>query len=135
MTQRRRGLGRRRTIILVAVPAAGLALTAAVVIAHLLERIWNGHPYPVAAPAATARRLDARTQAVYDALGLPRTELADYGTGWDADVDDCPRHGLRHLPDGLRDSGIPSEPQTVKISDRVALQGIPSSKRRPPCSG
>jgi hypothetical protein len=83
------------------------------------------------APAATARRLDARTQTVYDALGLPHAELADYGTGLDADVDDCPRHGLRHLPDGLRDSRVPSEPHTAKISDDVALQGIPLAQAAP----
>ena len=64
---------------------------AAVVVAQLVERFWNGHPYPVAAPAATACRLDGRTQAVYDAVDLPHAELADYCNGLDADVDAGPQ--------------------------------------------
>lgn len=79
MNQRRSGLGRRRTILVV-VSAAGVALAAGVVIVQALERCWNGAPYPVAAPATTARRLDAHTQDVYDALGLPHAELADPAT-------------------------------------------------------
>ena len=135
MTKPRSALGRRRTILLVAVPAVGLALAATLVAVHLLDRIWNGHPYSLAAPAATAHRLDGHTRAVYDALGLPHAKLADYGTGWDADVDDCPRRGLRHLPDGLRDSGVPSAPHTVKITDAWPCRASPAPKRHPRCSG
>lgn len=107
-----------------AVSVAGLAL-GMVAGVWWCARLWDGVPYPVADPAATARQVDRHTQAVYDVLDLPQAEL---DTGWpgrglDADGSSCYRRGLRHWGDQLSDSP-PSEPHTVMVHDSWALTGV-----------
>ncbi|WP_433889009.1 hypothetical protein [Streptomyces sp. CA-111067] len=129
MTERQAFRGRRRAVC--SVSAAGLALVATA-FAFWFEQQWKGRPYPVANPAATARRLDDHTQTIYDALGLPDAELAtDWpGAGLTTDPYTCPRPGLRHLSDGLMDSP-PSEPRTVKVNDDWALKDVTRAQAVP----
>ncbi|GGX82760.1 hypothetical protein GCM10010324_30550 [Streptomyces hiroshimensis] len=97
-----------------------------------LDGAWQGTPYPVADPAATARRLDGHTQALYDALGLPRAGLAEDwpGDGMHAGLSSCPRRGLRHFPEGLSDSP-PSEPGVTTVSEDWALKGVSPAQAGP----
>ncbi|GHB29825.1 hypothetical protein GCM10010331_15230 [Streptomyces xanthochromogenes] len=125
MTQQPRP-GRRKTTTYVAMGlvAAG-ALTATAYAAQWFEGVWNGRPYPVAAPASTAQRLDARTQAVYDALALPHGALDENwaGGGMDATGYSCHPVGLRHFFDNLSDTP-PSEPHVVDVHDNWAVKGV-----------
>lgn len=108
-----------------------LALTASaagvVVAGRWLNRAWNGTPFPVADPAATAQRLDGHTQDVYDALGLQRAELDDRWPGGGVSADpynsDCLPRGLRNFGSGLSDSPTP-EPRTTAVYENWALKGV-----------
>ncbi|MFG2777563.1 hypothetical protein ACGFY7_06820 [Streptomyces prunicolor] len=127
MTQRHNRLGRRRRLLVAS--AAVLALAGAVVgtvgVARWSERLWEGDPYPVADPAATAQRLDGHTQAVYDVLGLPHAQLdPDWpGGGSEADGYGCYYRGLKHWSEQLSDSP-PSPPHVVDVSNEWALKGV-----------
>ncbi|WP_167150931.1 hypothetical protein [Streptomyces sp. MBT27] len=113
------------TYLVVGVVTAGL-VTATAYAAQWFEGVWNGRPYPVAAPASTAQRLDARTQAVYDALALPHPVLDENwpGGGVEAEGSSCHPVGLRHFFDNLSDTP-PSEPHVVDVHDDWALKGVP----------
>ncbi|WP_327416059.1 hypothetical protein [Streptomyces sp. NBC_01233] len=120
---------RRRKIR--AASAAGLALVAVVGFARWFAPIWDGTPYPVADPAATARELEGHTQSAYAALGLPRAELADWpGAGLAADGHDCHLRGMRHWSE----RGIaypPQAPGVVTVSDTWGLRGVPRAEAEP----
>lgn len=121
MTQRNHRLGWRRAVRTLA--AVGLAL-GAVTVAWWFRQLWEGDPYPVADPAATARQLDQRTQAVYDALDLPQAQLAtDWPGGLKASGGACPYRGLRHWREQLSDSP-PSEPRVVSVRGEWVLTGV-----------
>ncbi|MFG2991638.1 hypothetical protein ACGFZK_20490 [Streptomyces sp. NPDC048257] len=95
--------------------------------------LWQGAPYPVAEPAATAREPDGHTQAVYGtlALALPDAELADRpGAGLVAEGADCNLRGMRHWSEnGL---GVPPQaPQVVDVSAGWALEGVPLPRVAP----
>ncbi|PSJ25293.1 hypothetical protein B7P34_28950 [Streptosporangium nondiastaticum] len=96
------------------------------------REVWRGTPYPVADPAATARRLDGRTQALYDALGLTRAELDDDGPGdgLATGKSSCDRRGLRDLPKNISDSP-PSEPGVTTVRDEWTLKGVPRAEAGP----
>ncbi|MFE9404042.1 hypothetical protein ACFYNY_20000 [Streptomyces sp. NPDC006530] len=126
MTQQFRPARRKITMyIVVGLVAAGM-VTATAYAAKWFEGVWNGRPYPVAAPASTAQRLDAHTQAVYDALALPHPALDENwpGGGVEATGYSCHPVGLRHFFDNLSDTP-PSEPQVVAVHDAWALKGVP----------
>ncbi|MFD9520569.1 hypothetical protein [Streptomyces sp. NPDC059979] len=135
MTQRHHGQnpGRRRKIL--AASAAGLALAAAVVgtvgLAQWFAQGWQGIPYPVADPAATARELDGYTQSVYDALALPGAELADWpGAGLLAEGYNCNLRGMRNW--SRNGFGNPTEdPGVVTVSDTWGLKGISHPQAQP----
>ncbi|MFF4421463.1 hypothetical protein ACFY04_11860 [Streptomyces sp. NPDC001549] len=139
MTQRPHGPAptsapaRRRKIR--AASAAGLALAAVVGgtvgFARWFAPIWDGTPYPVADPAATARELEGHTQSAYTALGLPRAELADWpGAGLVAEGDDCHLRGMRHW--SQRGIAYPPEaPGVVTVSDTWGLRGVPRAEAEP----
>ncbi len=111
--------GVRRKLI-VRSAAAGLAITGLVPLWHL----WQGTPYPVGQPSATARRLDRQTQNVCDALGLPAAGLdRTWVGGISGHIYDCPRRGLAHWTDQLTDTP-PMEPHTFTVSDTWALTGV-----------
>ncbi|WP_030714020.1 hypothetical protein [Streptomyces sp. NRRL F-2580] len=124
---------RRRKIV--AASAAGLALAvvvgAAVGFARWFTPIWDGTPYPVADPAATARELEDHTQSAYAALGLPRAELADWpGAGLVAEGDDCHLRGMRHWS-GRAIAYPPQAPGVVAVSDTWGLGGVPRAEAGP----
>lgn len=125
MTQRHNRLGRRRRLLVTS--AAVLALAGTVVgmvgFARSFERLWEGDPYPVANPAATAQRLDGHTQAVYDALGLPHAQLDPDWPGGGSEVDGCYYRGLKHWSEQLSDSP-PSLPHVVGVSNEWALKRV-----------
>ncbi|WBO65375.1 hypothetical protein [Streptomyces camelliae] len=102
--------------------AAVSAVLLAVAAVAGCTRLWDGEPYPVADPVATATRLDGYTQAVYDALDLPDAELEPGGSP-EADGYGCSYRGLRHLDEELSDSpGSP--PGVVDVSSGWALKGV-----------
>ncbi|MDX3642188.1 hypothetical protein [Streptomyces sp. MB09-02B] len=92
----------------------------------MLEPIWNGTPYPVADPRATADRLDGHTQTVYDALDLAEAEL-EPGYGNDGNGYGCHYRGLRHLLKQLP-STPPSVPGVVDVSNEWALRGTSTAE-------
>ncbi|MEU1176609.1 hypothetical protein ABZ464_02990 [Streptomyces sp. NPDC005820] len=105
--------------------AVALALSGACV-AGLVKfvRVWEGEPYPVADPAATAARLDDETQTVYDALALTGAELeAERSGGLVAYNDSCQYRGLSHWADQLNDTP-PLVPDVVNVSAEWRLKGV-----------
>ncbi|MFB7616308.1 hypothetical protein [Kitasatospora sp. NPDC056181] len=111
------GRGRKAALfVTVGVIAVGAVFLAGVKVIG----VWTGTPFPSADPAATARRLDAQTQEVYDALALPGAGLErNLGRGIHADVYDCHPRGLA----GFTDSPSP-EPGTALIRAEWALTGV-----------
>ncbi|MEV5508827.1 hypothetical protein [Streptomyces orinoci] len=103
--------------------AAAVSLT--LVTGQVVHRWWDGEPYPVADPVAAARRLDARTQAVYEVLGLPRAAVDGGWPGreFEASGYDCQPRGMRHWPEGLRDSPT-SAPGVVDVRAAWGLKGV-----------
>ncbi|MGW4895048.1 hypothetical protein ACWEQL_22670 [Kitasatospora sp. NPDC004240] len=91
--------------------------------AYRVAERWHD-PYPVAHPVATAQRLDARTQAVYDALALPQARLDSEGPRkvLYSGVNDCHPRGLAYAFD-LR-AQPPGEERTVTINESWALAGV-----------
>ncbi|WP_327315566.1 hypothetical protein [Streptomyces sp. NBC_01235] len=118
MTQRHSALAWRRGII------ATVAMGAA--FAGLLGFLsaWDGEPYPVADPAATATRLDGLTQTVYEALALPGAALdPDWRGTLKAEEYGCHYRGLSHWEEQLSDSP-PSVPGVVNVSAEWTLTGV-----------
>lgn len=109
-----------------ALALAGFVVSGAVVVGGVrVTGAWEGEPFPVADPAATAEHLNHRTLAVYDALGLPEglpLDLRD-SRGVQANTYDCHRRGLAHFVDTLEDSP-PYEPRTAAISAGFTLTGL-----------
>ncbi|GAA0431685.1 hypothetical protein [Streptomyces luteireticuli] len=128
--------GRTKILALIfsttAVVGAAALIAGVAVFARWAKSMWEGDPYPAARPAATAERLDGHTQSVYDALGLPRARLDDDrpGRGMEAGGSACPRQGLRHLPENLRDTP-PAEPGVVDVREEWALKGVPRAEAEP----
>ncbi|GAA2422615.1 hypothetical protein ACFPFX_17975 [Streptomyces mauvecolor] len=125
MTQQPLSTVRRKATMYAGLGSAVAGTVAgAVFAAQWFSGVWNGTPYPVAVPAATAQRLDERTQAVYDELGLSHATLdRDWPGGMDAGGYDCHPVGLRHFFDNLRDTPT-SEPQVVDVHNDWALKGV-----------
>ncbi|TYC70529.1 hypothetical protein [Streptomyces sp. CB01881] len=116
------GRGRKAALyVTVGVIAVGAVFLAGVKVIGA----WTGTPFPSADPAATARRLDAQTQEVYDALALPGAALNPQwpGGGTEANIYDCHPRGLAHFVDNLADTQ-PREPGTAVISTEWALAGV-----------
>ncbi|WP_158709307.1 MULTISPECIES: hypothetical protein [unclassified Streptomyces] len=114
--------GRRRKVLVVV--AGALAGAAVVVAALCVGRLWEGDAYPVEDPSATARRLDAHTQTVYDALGLPEAELdAEWPRDGRRVGADCGYRGLKNLDKQWNDTP-PSMPGVVTVSSEWALKGV-----------
>ncbi|WP_405942181.1 hypothetical protein [Streptomyces sp. NBC_00207] len=124
---------RRRKIR--AAAAADLALAAVMGgtlgFALWFAPIWDGTPYPVADPAATARELEDHTRSAYTALGLPRAEPADWPrAGLVAEGSDCHLRGMRHWSE--RGIAYPPEaPGVVAVSDTWGLGGVPRAEAEP----
>ncbi|WP_225837096.1 hypothetical protein [Streptomyces sp. NK08204] len=122
-------LSRRRPRARRAVVALALAGATAVSVwlGQQAWSLWEGTPFPVTDPAATAQRLDEDTQQAYDALGLPDarldTEWSD--SGRTAEEGSCSYRGLNHLEDQLSDSP-PSVPGVVVVRTVWALKGVPA---------
>lgn len=108
--------------MLVLVLALAFGLAEVLGLAWSANRVWNGAPYPVADPAATARRLDGHTQAVYDVLGLPDAELDTnpYDVGQTAG-ENCGYPGLGHVSAQLNGSHVPG---VVTVSSSWRLRGV-----------
>ncbi|MFC5664940.1 hypothetical protein ACFP3U_18360 [Kitasatospora misakiensis] len=112
-------------------PAAGRIVVGVVLVAALVFSavkavdLWRGDPFPVADPVAVAQRLDAQTQAIYDALELPEAQLDPQwpGEGIEATIYNCHPRGLRNLNDVLSDSP-PHEPGTADVHESWALAGV-----------
>ncbi|MFI2369357.1 hypothetical protein [Streptomyces sp. NPDC018833] len=122
MTQRRNRLGPHRKILVAS--SAVLVVAVAVGLAQWAERLWEGDPYPVEDPSATALRLDGHTQSLYDALGLPDAELdPDWPGGGQEASSSCNYRGLKHFSKQLNDTP-PSMPGVVKVSSEWALKGV-----------
>ncbi|WP_157868680.1 hypothetical protein [Streptomyces caatingaensis] len=126
--------GRTKTLLISTTALAGAAalVMGVVSFARWAKTVWEGDPYPLARPAATATRLDGHTQSVYDALGLPRARLDDdwAGRGVEAEGYACPRQGLRHLPDNLNDNP-PAAPHVVDVREEWALKDVPRAEAGP----
>ncbi|MFF2143696.1 hypothetical protein [Kitasatospora sp. NPDC058190] len=113
---------RRKAAILL----TGLALSATVVLgAVALGGAFEGKPYPVADPAATAEHLNDRVLAAYDALSLPEAPVLNpqRSLGVRADVYRCHRRGLGGFLDNLSDSP-PPEPRTAAINAGFTVTGL-----------
>ncbi|WBP90606.1 hypothetical protein [Kitasatospora cathayae] len=109
-----------------AVLSTAAVLSAAVLLGAVgLGRAWEGDPFPVADPAATARHLNDRAVTAYDALALPQAPVLepDVGTGIEARPSNCRRRGLAHFGGDLSDSP-PLEPRTAVIAARFTLRGV-----------
>ncbi|MFE3503211.1 hypothetical protein [Kitasatospora sp. NPDC059160] len=126
--------GRRAVRVALVTTVAGAAVLGtvgyrgAVTVAEEVPRVWSGEPYPVADPAAVAAHLDARTQAVYDALALPPgVALAPVPVGDDgisAKVQGvCHARGLEHLLESMNDGGA-DQPRTAVLAARFTLAGV-----------
>ncbi|MER5303312.1 hypothetical protein ABT039_28150 [Streptomyces lasiicapitis] len=108
----------------------GAAALAAIVGAGLwFEGVWRGDPYPVADPAGSSRRIDERTQTVYDALALPdaRLDTERSGVGAEAKGYGCHRRGMRNWGEGLSASPS-SEPHVVNVSYDWTLRDVPHDR-------
>ncbi|WP_344961480.1 hypothetical protein, partial [Streptomyces thioluteus] len=125
---------RRKTLIVSTTGLVGVGALIAGVLAFVqwAEPFWEGEPYPVARPAATAERLDGHTQSVYDALGLRRARLDDKwpGQGLEAKGSACHRRGLQHRLDEFNDTP-PSEPHVVDMRESWALKGVSRAQAKP----
>ncbi|MFD9484979.1 hypothetical protein ACFWBX_13440 [Streptomyces sp. NPDC059991] len=128
---------RHRLPLTITLATVVLAMVVWVVVAvqGLVSRlgpVWDGEPYPVADPAATARRLDHDTQVAYEALRLPdaRLDPESPGAGMESSGSGCGLRGLRHLVDNISDTP-PSEPYVVSVSDHWGLQGVPRERALP----
>lgn len=122
--------GRRKAVTVVAAGVGAAATLAGVVGVGLwFEGVWEGDPYPVADPAATSRRLDERTQRVYDALALPDARLDTERSAARAEAEGygCYRRGMRHWSDAFAGSP-PSEPHVVNVSYDWTLRGVPRAR-------
>ncbi|MFE7753063.1 hypothetical protein [Streptomyces sp. NPDC057428] len=69
-----------------------VALSVAAVVAG--NFVWNGAPYPSAAPDAVAKRLKDRSDGVYDGFALPEKHAAGSGR---VDTGACYYRGLRSI--------------------------------------
>ncbi|MFF1485529.1 hypothetical protein ACIGZH_18210 [Streptomyces sp. NPDC058319] len=123
-----RPAGSRRTRVTVTVGLTALATVLSLGAGLTARQWWDGDAYPVADPAVTAARLDARAQEVYAALALPDAELDDQPTSsprHQAETD-CPYTGLSHLADQFNDAP-PNMPGVVTVSSRWTLKNVPDS--------
>lgn len=126
MRQQRNHLRRHHKILIAS--AAVLAAAGAVGLARWAERLWEGDPYLVEDPSATALRLDGHTQSVYDALGLPDAELdPDWPGGGQEAHSSCSYRGLKHFSKQLQDTP-PNMPGVVNVSSEWALKGVSSGQ-------
>ncbi|MFH8387740.1 hypothetical protein ACH4E7_43850 [Kitasatospora sp. NPDC018058] len=88
---------------------------------------WEGDPFPVADPAATAEHLSEQTMAVYDALGVLDGLVLDLrdGLGVKAGIyDRLPWTGARPRPRQSGGGTAPYEPRTTAISAGFTLTGL-----------
>ncbi|WP_380282424.1 hypothetical protein [Kitasatospora purpeofusca] len=109
-----------------ALAAVGVGMAGALFLGGVkATELWQGEPFPVADPVAVAGRLDARTQAVYDALLLPDAPLNREwpSEGIEASIYDCHPRGLAHFLDSISDSP-PREPGTTAVHESWALAGV-----------
>ncbi|MFE7531718.1 hypothetical protein ACFU7Y_39365 [Kitasatospora sp. NPDC057542] len=122
---RRGGRGRGTARALAAFVVAGAVVFGGV----RATGAWEGDPFPGADPAATAKRLNDRTLAVYDVLGVPDGLMLDLRNshGVQADIYDCHGRGLVHFLDDLKDTA-PHEPRTAAISAGFTLTGLTHSQ-------
>ncbi|WP_158690360.1 hypothetical protein [Streptomyces sp. PsTaAH-124] len=123
-----RPAGSRRIRVTVAVGLTALATVLSLGAGLTARQWWDGDAYPVADPAVTADRLDARAQEVYAALALPDAELDDAPTSSPRRraESDCPYTGLSHLADQFSDTP-PNMPGVVTVSSRWTLKNVPGS--------
>ncbi|MFJ9770561.1 hypothetical protein ACIRVF_04890 [Kitasatospora sp. NPDC101157] len=128
------GKGRRKAVRVGMITAAAGAMVlgtvgydAAATLAEALPRAWSGTPYPVADPAAVARHLDTRAQAVYDALALPPGATLTSGSEGDGitarSYGACRARGLTHLLESMGDTGA-DQPRTAALGARFTLAGV-----------
>ncbi|MFJ7248794.1 hypothetical protein ACIQWA_29780 [Kitasatospora sp. NPDC098652] len=126
--------GRKAVRVALLTTVAGAAVLGtvgyrgAVTVAAEVPRVWSGEPYPVADPAAVATHLDARTQAVYDALALPPgvalTPAPVGDDGITARVQGvCHARGLEHLLESMNDGGA-DQPRTAVLGAHFTLAGV-----------
>ncbi|WBP92121.1 hypothetical protein [Kitasatospora cathayae] len=113
--------GRRAARALAVLAVAGAVMLGGVKVTG----VWEGAPFPVADPAATAEHLNSQTLAVYDSLDVPNGLVLNLSNslGIKADIYDCHGRGLSHFLDNLEDTA-PYEPRTAAISAGLTVTGL-----------